>query len=60
MAMRMGRPRKSKAEKRGKPLRVLLNEAERRALDVHAGNKSLDTSTWARTTLLEIVGYKKP
>jgi hypothetical protein len=57
--MKMGRPRKPKAEKRGKPLRILLNEAERRAIDAYASNKSLETSTWARATLLEIVGYKK-
>jgi len=59
MAMKMGRPRKPKGEKRGKPLRILLNESERKAIDAYASTKSLDTSTWARATLLEIVGYKK-
>lgn len=55
----MGRPPKPKAERRGKPLRILLNEAERQALDAYASSKSLDTSTWARATLLQIVRYKK-
>jgi len=57
--MKMGRPPKPKAERRGKPLRILLNESERRAIDQFAKSKSLDSSTWARATLLEIVGYKK-
>jgi hypothetical protein len=59
MAMKMGRPPKPKSERRGKPLRILLNPSERQALDDYAKRKSLDTSSWARTTLLEIVGYKK-
>lgn len=59
MAMRMGRPPKPKSDRRAKPLRILLNEAERRAIDKYADDKNLDSSTWARATLLGIIGYKR-
>lgn len=57
--MKLGRPSKPKSERRSKALRILLNEAERKALDDAAAAKTLDTSTWARATLLETAGYKK-
>jgi hypothetical protein len=48
-----GRPRKAKTDKRGNVLRILLTEAERKALDATAKAKTLDVSTWARMVLLE-------
>lgn len=48
-----GRPPKSAAEKRGNVLRILLTEAERRALEKAAKVKTLETSTWARMVLLD-------
>jgi hypothetical protein len=48
-----GRPPKPKSERRANVLRILLTEAERKALDRLAKEKSFDTSTWARSVLLE-------
>jgi hypothetical protein len=56
--MKLGRPPKPKADKREKPLRILLSKSERQAVDDYAKDKMLDTSTWARAAILEIVGYK--
>jgi len=50
-----GRPKKSKDEKRSNVLRILLKEEERAALDKEAQSKTLDTSSWARMVLLEII-----
>jgi hypothetical protein len=58
-AMSMGRPPKPKSERRSKPLRILLNDAERKAVDDFAASKSLDSSAWARATLLAAVGYRR-
>jgi hypothetical protein len=59
MAMKMGRPPKPKSQRRDKPLRILLSESERRAIDDFAKAESLDSSTWARAALLRLVGSKK-
>jgi hypothetical protein len=53
MPNKRGRPKKAKAERRGKPLRILLNPAERQAIDTAAAQRSMDVSTWARMILLE-------
>ena len=50
---KLGRPKKPKGEKRGKPLRILLNPSERDAIDKAAASRSMDTSTWARIVLLD-------
>jgi len=50
--MKRGRPPKPKAERRKKPLRVMLNDAERLIIDTAAKSKSLDSSAWARQALL--------
>jgi hypothetical protein len=55
MAKQRGRPKKPKAERRGKPLRILLNPAERQSIDDAAGKMSMDVSTWARMVLLSEV-----
>jgi hypothetical protein len=57
MVKKLGRPKKPKAERRKKPLRVLLNPAERQALDEFARSKSMEVSTWARGVLLEQAGF---
>lgn len=53
MATKRGRPKKAKADVRKKPLRILLNEEERRLIDDKAAAATLDSSTWARTILVE-------
>lgn len=53
MGNKRGRPKKAKAERRSKPLRILLNDAERDALDEYAKAKGMETSTWARAVLLD-------
>lgn len=59
-----GRPKKPKAERRTKPLRVLLNPGERKAIDAAAGSQGMEPSTWARMELLrrarEINEEKRP
>jgi hypothetical protein len=50
----MARPKKPKADRRQTFLRIRLTEAERKALDAAAGVKMLDTSTWARSELLQL------
>jgi hypothetical protein len=53
MSKPQGRPRKGKDERRENVLRIRLTEHERKELDGAADAKSIDTSTWARMTLLE-------
>ena len=53
MAAIRGRPPKAESDKRGNVLRILLTEAERRALEKAAKVKTLEVSTWARMVLLE-------
>ena len=48
-----------KGERRSKPLRILLNPAERDVLDGFAKSKSMDVSTWARSVLLEAAGFAR-
>jgi CRISPR/Cas system-associated protein Csm6 len=48
-----GRPRKTAEENRGNVLRIRLTEAERTELDDAAHAKALDTSSWARSLLLD-------
>jgi len=50
----MGRPKKPKGQQRENVLRVRLTEDERERLDAAATAAALDTSTWARTTLLSV------
>jgi hypothetical protein len=54
----MVRPKKAKADRRQKFLRIRLTEAERKALDAAAETRTLDTSTWARAELLQIAKRK--
>lgn len=49
-----GRPKKSVKERRGNVLRICLTEAERKAIDAAAEEKGLDTSSWARSELLQL------
>ena len=56
--MGMGRPRKPKNENRENFLRIRLTEAERKALDTAAEQRTLDTSTWARAELLQLAKRK--
>jgi hypothetical protein len=53
MQARRGRPSKPKAERRIKPLRILLAEVERSELDAFAKALGTETSTWARGVLLQ-------
>lgn len=48
-----GRPKKEQADRRENVLRIRLTESEREALDKAAASKSLDTSSWARMTLMD-------
>ena len=50
-----GRPKKDASERRSKPLRILLTESEREALNRFAWSRGLDTSTWARVELLKLI-----
>jgi hypothetical protein len=52
--MKLGRPKKPKGEIRKNVLRILLTDAERKALDAAANDRTLDTSTWARMELLQL------
>jgi hypothetical protein len=54
-----GRPRKEVSDARQNVLRIRLDQEEREALDATAKGKNLDTSTWARATLLDLAGYGK-
>jgi len=49
-----GRPKKPASDARGNVLRIRLTEEERKILDAVAGEKTLDTSTWARSELLAL------
>ena len=49
-----GRPKKDASERRENFLRIRLTDSERAALDEAAQSKSLDTSAWARTLLLDL------
>lgn len=49
-----GRPKKADEERRDNVLRIRLTDEERALLDEAAGAKTLDTSTWARSVLLEL------
>jgi hypothetical protein len=59
MLNKRGRPKKPKSERRSKPLRILLNPAERQAIDKFASDRSMDVSTWARLVLLETSGFDR-
>lgn len=48
-----GRPKKPKRELRSKPLRILLNPEERKAIDEAAKQSAMESSTWARGILLD-------
>jgi hypothetical protein len=54
----MARPKKAKTDRRQNFLRIRLTEAERKALDAAAEDRTLDTSTWARAELLQIAKRK--
>jgi hypothetical protein len=54
-----GRPPKGHSEARDNVLRIRLNLDERAALDDAAREANLDTSTWARSTLLGLAGYSE-
>jgi uncharacterized protein (DUF1778 family) len=47
-------PPKRTREARGDVLRIRLTDDERRALDDAANSKNLETSTWARSELLNL------
>jgi hypothetical protein len=49
-----GRPRKPENATRENFLRIRLTEAERAVLDEAAKKKELETSTWARSELLQL------
>lgn len=51
----MGRKPKPAGEKKTSVLRILLTEKDRVALDKAAKKVNLDTSTWARMKLLELL-----
>jgi hypothetical protein len=53
MKKKRGRPEKPKGERRSKPLRILLNDAERQLIEDAAKSKSTEASTWGRMVLLE-------
>jgi uncharacterized protein (DUF1778 family) len=50
----MARPKKQTDEVRTNILRIRLTADERRVLDEAARARSLDTSAWARSALLEL------
>ena len=54
-----GRPPKGHSDARDDVLRIRLSQEEREALDDAARAANLDTSTWARATLLGLAGYAK-
>jgi hypothetical protein len=56
----MARPKKPKGEQRKNVLRIRLTEDERKQLDAAASSKTLDTSTWARSELLDLIKLAKP
>lgn len=51
-------PRNRESRQRTNVLRIRLTDEERRLLDEYARERSLDTSTWARSELLSIVKRK--
>jgi hypothetical protein len=53
-----GRPKKPEGEVRENILRIRLTPAERSILDRAAQARGEDTSTWARSVLLSLVGRK--
>lgn len=50
----MPRPKKPEGEVRENVLRIRLTDAERAVIDAAAQDKSLDSSTWARSELLTL------
>jgi hypothetical protein len=58
----MARPKKPEGETRANFLRIRLTEEERTQLDRAARERSLETSTWARSELLALAKrlLKKP
>ncbi len=52
MEKKRGRPKKPKKERRTKPLRILMNDEERAAVEAAADGKGMEASTWARMVLL--------
>jgi uncharacterized protein (DUF1778 family) len=54
-----GRPKKPPEEARTDVLRIRLTEAERAAIDEAAQSRGLETSTWARSELLRLAGFKR-
>jgi hypothetical protein len=57
--IKRGRPLKDQSDARDNVLRIRLSQAERDALDEAARAENLDTSTWARATLLGLAGYAR-
>jgi hypothetical protein len=55
----MGRKPKPPSEKKSDVLRILLTKRDRASLDKAARRMNLDTSTWARMVLLQIVAESK-
>lgn len=49
-----GRPKKPKGEAKDQVLRIRLTDADRALLDEAARERSLDTSTWARSELITL------
>jgi hypothetical protein len=60
MEKRRGRPKKPKRERRSKPLRILMNDDERKAVDAVAAGQGMETSTWARMILLGVAKNENP
>lgn len=54
-----GRPPKKQPERRENILRIRLTDDERAELDASAQEKGLDSSTWARSELLQIARLSK-
>jgi hypothetical protein len=49
-----GRPKKAVGDTRRNVLRIVLTDDERAALDRAARSRTLGTSTWARSALLDL------
>jgi hypothetical protein len=54
----MATKQKQTTDNRENVLRIRLTEAERKALDAAAAQRTLDTSTWARMELLQLAKRK--
>lgn len=56
----MGRPPKPKSEVKNAELRIRMTRADRKLLDRAASATDAETSTWARSALLELARQLVP